>query len=168
MAEERDWEAERAAITASAARREALMVESFARVTGGALVPLDGMVAAALWNLPAPVVAHGTEADPVFFYGNRAALALFEFAAAEFVRLPSRLSAETAGREARAALMARVARDNFVSNYAGVRISATGQRFRIEGTTVWNLIDAGGVLRGQAAMFPRWTPLTGGSAPAAA
>jgi hypothetical protein len=159
MDEELDWEAERADIAASAAGREALIAQSFARITGSALAPPGGDVAAVLWNLPAAIVAHGTEADPVFFYGNRAALALFGFSAEEFARLPSRLSAEPAGRAARAKLMARVERDNFVAGYSGVRISKKGARFRIEGATVWNLIDGRGALCGQAAIFSNWTPL---------
>lgn len=159
MTPERDWNAERAIIAASAARREALIAESFARVTGGVLVPPGSDAGTALWALPAVVVAHGTEADPIFFYGNRAALDLFEMRADNFVRLPSRLSAEPAGREQRARLMQRVAADNFVSDYSGVRIAATGRRFRIEDATVWNLVAADGTIQGQAAVFENWTRL---------
>lgn len=159
MTGERDWNFERAIIAGSAAGREGLIAESFLRVTGRPLVPLEKQPATALWELPAAVVAHGTEADPVFFYGNRTALALFEMTAEAFVRLPSRLSAERGGREQRARLMERVTADNFVTGYSGVRVSATGKRFRIEDATVWNLLDAEGALRGQAAMFERWTPL---------
>lgn len=159
MGEERYWEAERRAIAASAAGREALIAESFSRVTGGMLAGSTDDPAPALWQLSAAVVAHGTEADPVFFYANRAALVLFGFPAVEFVRLPSRLSAEPGGREARAELMARVTADGFVSGYSGVRIAASGKRFRIAGATVWNLIDTAGTLRGQAATFSRWEPL---------
>lgn len=159
MAELHDWEAERAAIAASAAGRESLIVESFARVTGGVLAPSSGDPARALWSLPEAVVAHGTEADPVFFYGNRAALALFRLRAADFVRMPSRLSAEAGDRARRAELMARVARDNFVRGYSGVRVAGDGARFRIEDAIVWNLVDPRGAPRGQAATFGRWTPL---------
>lgn len=135
--------------------RIALIAESYARLTGRELAASNDEQ----WMLPAVVVAHGTEPDPVFFYGNRAALTLFEFPALEFIELPSRLSAEPLGREARAELMARVATDNFVSDYSGVRVSKRGMRFRIEGATVWSLLDADGTLHGQAATFPRWTPL---------
>jgi hypothetical protein len=159
MAEMRDWEAERATVAASAAGRERLIAESFARLTGAALVPDQGDPAAALWSLAAVVVAHGTEQDPVFFYGNRAALTLFEFPASQLVRLPSRLSAEAGDRATRAALMEQVARDNLISTYSGVRVSASGRRFRIERAIVWNLIEADGTLRGQAATFDEWTPL---------
>jgi hypothetical protein len=159
MAELHDWEAERAAIAASAAGRERLIAESFARVTGGTLVPPASDPAQALWALSEVVVAHGTEADPLFFYGNRSALALFESAAAAFVGMPSRLSAEPGDRAKRAVLMEQVARDDFVRGYSGVRVSASGARFRIEDAVVWNLVDADGALRGQAATFSRWTPL---------
>ena len=155
----RDWKAELAIIRASAAGREALIVDSFARVTGGALLPAGSDPIAALWNLPTVVVAHGTEADPLFFYGNRAALTLFEMRAEEFVRFPSRLSAEAPEREARAKLMERVKRANFVDNYSGVRVSATGKRFWIDAACVWNMLGEDGGVRGQAAAFAGWTPL---------
>ena len=71
-------------------------------------VPLQGggdVAAAALrealWNAPRAIVAHGTEDDPIFFYGNRLALQLFEMSFDEFTRLPSRLSAEPLAQEAR-------------------------------------------------------------------
>jgi hypothetical protein len=46
-----------------------------------------------------------------------------------------------------------------VDNYSGIRISASGRRFRIENATVWNLADAGGRIHGQAATFHHWTYL---------
>ena len=104
-------------------------------------------------------MAHGTGSDPVFFFGNRTALALFEMTAPDFTALPSRLSAEPDHRQARADLMARVARDGFIADYSGVRISAAGRRFRIESGFVWHLADGEGRLHGQAEAFDRWTYL---------
>lgn len=112
----------------------------------------------ALWNAAQAVVAHGTQADPIFFYGNRLALELFEMDFSAFTALPSRYSAEPLAREARAALLQRVARDGFIDDYAGIRISRSGRRFRIENATVWNLIDTEGVYLGQAATFSDWQP----------
>ncbi len=135
-----------------------LIAESFARLLRRPLVQgLD--VVEALWSAPGAIVAHGTEADPVFFFGNRTALRLFELSFEDFTRLPSRLSAEPLLREERAALLERVTRDGFIEDYAGVRISAKGARFRIERAVVWNLIDSAGMVRGQAAAFDRWTPI---------
>lgn len=139
--------------------RLALIAESFARLTGRPLVAAGNSVGEALWAAPAVIVAHGTEPDPLFFYGNRLALAVFEMDPAAFVQMPSRLSAEALLREERARLLERVARAGFIDDYAGVRISATGQRFRIEQAVVWNLVDAQGTCHGQAATFDRWTPL---------
>lgn len=146
----------RAIVESHAGDRIALIAASHLRLTGLELVAPDGDVAEALWNLPAIVLAHGTESDPLFFYGNRAALDLFEVAAEDFVRMPSRLSAEPVRREERARLFARVSQHGFVEDYAGIRISATGRRFRIERATVWNLADEAEAIHGQAATFDRW------------
>ena len=61
-----------------------LIAESYRRLTSLQLprAPADDLPTA-LWLAPAAIVAHGTEPDPVFFYGNRLALELFgmDFAA---------------------------------------------------------------------------------------
>ena len=139
-----------------------LLADSFLRLTGQPLVAIEPgeTLEAALWRAPRVIVAHGTEADPVFFYGNRLALELFEMDAAAFARLPSRFSAEPLAREERARLLERVSRDGYIDDYAGVRISATGRRFRIAQATVWNLVDAAGVRHGQAATFAAWQHLS--------
>ncbi|HRF30778.1 MAG TPA: MEKHLA domain-containing protein, partial [Azonexus sp.] len=116
-------------------------------------------LAEALWQAPRVIVAHGTEADPVFFYGNRLALHTFDMDFASFTRLPSRYSAEPLARKERARLLERVSRDGFIDDYAGVRISASGKRFRIERAVVWNLVDRAGGHHGQAATFSHWQPL---------
>ncbi|MDO8350342.1 MAG: MEKHLA domain-containing protein [Gallionella sp.] len=131
--------------------RLALIVESFQRLTGKPLIEVFD--AQALWNAPFAVVAHGTEADPVFFYGNRLALQLFGMSFSEFVHLPSRLSAEPMAQEARIKLLEEVAQRGFVDGYSGMRIAKNGARFMITDTTVWNLIDADGLCHGQAAIF---------------
>lgn len=134
-----------------------LIADSYRRRTGRSLVLAGDDLAAALWWAPRVVVAHGVEDDPVFFYGNRRALELFELDFAAFTRLPSRYSAEPLARSERARLLRRVDRDGFIDDYAGVRISSTGRRFRIEQATVWNLVDDAGRNQGQAATFDRWT-----------
>ena len=140
---------------AVAADRLALIAESFQRLTGQKLIDSDGD----LWTAPRAILAHGTEPDPVFFYGNALALSLFEMTPEQFAQLPSRLSAEPVHRDERARLLDRVTRDGYIDDYAGIRISATGRRFRIEQAVVWNVIDAEGTIHGQAATFDRWTML---------
>lgn len=107
---------------------------------------------AVLWEAEAPIVAHGVQADPLFFFANRAALEAFESTLGQFVGMPSRLSAEAPLREERQALLDRVSKQGFVDDYSGMRISAKGRRFRMSGI-VWNLIDGEGRLHGQAATF---------------
>ena len=58
--------------------RLALIADSYARLLGQPLVDAQGDLAEALWQAPRVIVAHGTEADPVFFYGNRLALHTFD------------------------------------------------------------------------------------------
>jgi hypothetical protein len=139
-----------------------VLLDSFARLLGRELIPRVGSIeeqAERLFHAPFVVVSHGTEADPVLNYGNAAALALWEMDFATLTRTPSRLTAEPVHRDERARLLERTRRDGYVDDYAGIRISSTGRRFRIEQAIVWNLVDAAGVHRGQAATFDRWTPL---------
>lgn len=135
------------------AARIALVGQSHARLLGRPLVPPGDDPFAALWAAPCVIVAHGTEPDPVFFFGNARALDAFEISLEHFVRLPSRLSAEAPNRSERADMLARVTRDGFIDDYRGMRISARGTRFMIERGIVWNLLDADGVRQGQAATF---------------
>jgi hypothetical protein len=135
------------------AARIALVAQSHARLLGRPLVESGEDPVAALWASPFAIVAHGTEDDPVFFFGNAAALAAFETDADAFTRMPSRLSAEAPLREERQALLDRVTAHGFIDDYAGIRISARGRRFRIGPAVVWNLVDAEGLRHGQAACF---------------
>lgn len=135
-----------------------LIVASYRRLTGRQLVLCSaaGDIAAlraALWDAPCAVVAHGTQADPIFFYGNRRALQLFEMCFDEFTRLPSRYSAEAVEQATRIALLERVTRLGFVDDYSGTRIAKSGKRFQIRNATVWNLLDEAGEYHGQAACF---------------
>jgi len=147
----------RIAMRASAGERLALIAESFERLAGRPLVELarNGLEQA-MWGAPRAIVAHGTEAEPLFFYGNRVALELFAMTAAEFIGLPSHRSAEPALREARAQMLAGLERSGIVNGYEGVRVAADGRRFAIAGAHVWNLVDGHGIRHGQAASFAEW------------
>ena len=139
-----------------------LLLASHLRLTGRRLWPSEALGAALareVFEAPFVLLSHGVEADPIFNYANRAALALFQYTWDEFIRIPSRESAEPANQAARAALMQKVTTQGYVDDYSGVRIAKSGARFRIERATVWNVVDAGGVYRGQAATFSEWTPL---------
>ena len=151
-------EAERL-MAASAGRRLVLIADSFARLAGRPLLAGAPVSAYALWTTPLAILAHGMQPDPLFFYANRRALELFEFTAEQLLETPSRLSAETPERAARARLLDEVRRRGIIEDYAGVRVSATGRRFLIERASVWNLIDEAGEVHGQAAAFDTWVRL---------
>lgn len=138
------------------------ILNSYRRLLGRELIERTASPAEdalALFNAPFVVVSHGTQADPILNYANRTALHLWEMDVETITQTPSRMTAEPMHRDERARLLARTARDGFVDDYQGVRISSTGRRFRIEQAIVWNLDDSEGNAAGQAATFSRWTPL---------
>jgi PAS domain S-box-containing protein len=140
-----------------------LLADSHRRLLGRPLVPEDIEPAeAATWlyeSAPFGVLAHDTAPDPVFVYGNRRAQTIFGYGWDELTALPSRLSAQAPQRDERQAFLDRVARDGFIDDYRGIRIARSGERFWIEGVTVWQLLDADGRCRGQAALIPTVKPL---------
>lgn len=130
----------------------ALLAGSFNRLVGRALA--ERTDATFLYGqAPFCLLAHDGAADPVFIYANRPAQACFGYEWDEFLRLPSRLSAEAPVREERQRLLTAVQARGFIEDYAGVRVKKSGQRFLIEQAVVWELVDEAGVRHGQAAMF---------------
>jgi hypothetical protein len=136
-----------------------ILTRSLRHWTGRELLPGNfspAEFADKIFHAPFILVSHGTEADPVLNYGNRAALALWEMSWEELTRTPSRLTAEAPNREERAKLLEAVTRRGFIDDYSGVRIAKSGRRFRIRRATVWNLLTTDGKPCGQAAMFDHW------------
>ena len=139
-----------------------LLCNSYRHWTGSELLipDIDPVEAVrALYEAPVAVVSHDTQSDPVFTYGNRLALQLFEMEWDEFTVLPSRLSTEPVNQKERYRLLAQVSTRGYSDNYSGIRISKGGRRFMIRDATVWNLIDGEGRYRGQAAVIRQWEPL---------
>lgn len=139
-----------------------LLLDSYRHWLGAELIPRVGdeiEQARALFEAAFVVVSHGTQADPILNYANRRALQLWEMDVETLLQTPSRMTAEPVHRDERARLLERTARDGYVDDYAGIRVSRTGKRFLIRRATVWNLIDARGKYAGQAATFSDWEPL---------
>ena len=113
-------------------------------------------LARAVFYAPFVVVSHDRSDDPIFTYGNRSALALWEMPWEEFTCLPSRKSTHDTQRSERARLLSEVRSKGFIDGYTGNRISRNGRRFVIENATVWDLIDETNHPCGQAAMFHHW------------
>lgn len=140
-----------------------LLLDSYRRWLGRDLISREGTAAdqsRRLFEAPFVVVSHGTEADPILNYANRAALQLWEYDLPTLLRTPSRQTAEPVHRDERARLLERTRRDGYVDDYQGIRISRTGRRFRIDRAVVWNLVAADGRLAGQAATFGDWIAVT--------
>jgi len=74
-----------------ALRHTRILARSYKHFTGREFLPMNrssGDLADRLFDAPCVVLSHGTEADPVLNYGNRAALTLWEMSWDEFTRLP--------------------------------------------------------------------------------
>ncbi len=138
-----------------------ILLNSYKKLLGRSLFAKTDVGIIELWNAPFAVVSHGTEKEPIFNFGNRIALELFELDFSEFITMASRKSAEKVNQAERARLLAEVSKNGFITNYSGVRMSATGKRFVIEDAVVWNLADEAGRYYGQAAMFEKWKYLQG-------
>jgi MEKHLA domain len=137
-------------------RQSQRLLYSFKYWLGHSLLDVTGTpieIAEALFEAPFVLVSHGMEPDPIFNYGNRKALALWELDWQQFTQMPSRKTAEALVQEARDRLLAETTIKGFVSNFSGVRISSTGKRFKIEDGIVWNLLNENNQRCGQAAVY---------------
>ncbi len=103
------------------------------------------------------VVSHGVEADPILNYGNQIALGLWELSWNQFIKTPSRLTAEPDDRAERERMLTQARAKGYFDGYRGVRISSTGRRFLVEQALIWNVIDPAGNPIGQAATFSQWS-----------
>jgi hypothetical protein len=138
------------------------LISSFQHWTGRSLIAQEflnqspAQQAQALFQANFVLVSHGTQADPIFNYGNQQALDLWEFDWETFTHLPSRHSVEPVAQEERDRLLAEARANGYISNYKGIRISRTGKRFWIEDVILWDVLTETGENCGQAAMFPHW------------
>lgn len=137
------------------------MVDSYQRVVRKRLVEVrddatDVQIAKALYELPAVVLSHDGADDPTFTFANLAGQKLFEYPWDKFLTLRSHQSAEAEHRTNRAEMLERAARDGYIADYCGIRISGSGKRFEIKNAIIWNVVDLGGNKVGQAAVFDQW------------
>lgn len=136
-----------------------ILADSYQQLLGKELVDsvnTPEQLAESLFHASFVLVSHGIQADPILNYGNKTALQLWSMSWEELITTPSRLTAERVNRETRAVMLEQAAKQGYISNYQGIRISSTGKRFLIEQTTIWNLTDELGQKCGQAAAFSNW------------
>lgn len=137
-----------------------LLLDSYRHWTGNDLIDRAADVkqqARTLFEASFVVVSHGVEPDPILNYGNQAALDLWELPWEQFIRTPSRLTAEADDRAERERMLECAKLNGYFNGYRGVRISSTGRRFLVEHALIWNLIDLAGHPIGQAATFSHWS-----------
>lgn len=141
-----------------------LLLYSFNQWTGKHLIsnhqspitnsPLE--TAILLFHADYVVVSHGLQADPILNYGNQKALDLWKMDWQTFTATPSRYTAEPMERNEREQLLAQAKSQGYISDYRGIRIASTGDRFYIDKAIIWNVVDTEGKLWGQAATFRDW------------
>jgi hypothetical protein len=139
-----------------------LILDNYRNFIADELIERKGSLeeqAKTLFFAPFAVASHGTEADPIYNYGNQVILDLWERSWDEMIKTPSRLSAEPNLREERQNSLDTTTNQGYLKNYQCVRISRNGQRYKIEDITVWNLQDERGNYCGQAATFSNWSML---------
>ncbi|MDJ0677466.1 MAG: MEKHLA domain-containing protein [Calothrix sp. MO_167.B42] len=112
-------------------------------------------LAQALFTAPFVVVSHGTQADPIFNYGNQKALDLWELDWEEFTQMPSRKTAQEVEQAERNRLLLDTQTKGF-SNFSGIRITSTGKRFYIEDGIIWNILDENNQYCGQGAVYSKY------------
>jgi MEKHLA domain len=134
------------------------LIRSFQHWTGQPLIAQNSpeRQARSLFEASFAVVSHGTQADPIFNYGNAQALHLWQLSWEKFTQMPSRLSAEPITQAERDHLLAEAKLKGYISDYRGIRISSTSQRFWIEDVILWNVFDENDQPSGQAATFSHW------------
>lgn len=135
------------------------LLRSFQHWTGKPLLSVAGSpeaIAQALFEAPFVVVSHGTQADPIFNYGNRVALELWHLDWPTFTQTPSRQTVQPDEEPDREQLLARARLHGFIDDYQGIRIAQNGQRFWIRNVVLWNVLDENNHRCGQAATFDRW------------
>ena len=140
------------------------MVNSYLHLVGQSLLANSSVITGLelvteMYSYPAVILSHDGAADPQFTFANLAAQQLFEYSWDEFLTLRSHQSAEPDQRSSRSEMLVRAARDGYIADYRGVRISASGKRFEIKNAIIWNVSDGQGNAVGQAAVFDQWEML---------
>jgi hypothetical protein len=136
------------------------LLDSYRHWIGSELIQRAGdakQQARTLFEAPFVVVSHSVELDPILNYGNQTALDLWELSWDQFIKTPSRFTAEPNDRSERERLLRQVKTNGCFDGYRGVRISSTGKRFLVEEAVVWTVIDSTRQPIGQAATFSRWS-----------
>ena len=99
------------------------------------------------------LVSHNEAEDPILNYGNQFALKLWEMSWDDFIKTPSRKTAEPDLRGKRWEMLSIVSKQGYFDNYEGIRISSSGKQNKKKNAVVWNVTNEHGEYLGQAAYF---------------
>jgi hypothetical protein len=134
-----------------------MMLKNLKRWTSYDLIQEYGFSADRLgeevFNADFYILSHNNAADPVFNYGNKSVLNLWEISWEELTIMYSRNAAKPVDRAERSSMLDRASKYNHISGYDGIRVSKTGREFKILDVTIWNLFLDNGDPYGQAAWF---------------
>jgi MEKHLA domain len=145
----------------SVIKQSLIIIKSYRHWTGKDLIDTSGTdqeIAERLFKAHFPVLSHTNVADPIFNYGNKIALELWELDWTEFTQLPSRKSAEPIEQTERDRIL-KTCKEKGICNWSGVRISSTGKRYLISNGLLWNLLDENQQFCGQSATYYPWENL---------
>lgn len=105
------------------------------------------------------LVSHRFMDVPRFVFGTEKAIQLWETSWKDFYMMPSKYSAEEDQREKREQMLKSANEKGYFDGYEGVRISAKGNRFKINNVLIFNVFEEGDKVIGQAALFYDTTPV---------
>lgn len=131
------------------------VLNSFEKLTGKTIINRTTPEADLLEieNAEFVLVSHNGAEDPILNYGNQFALKLWEMSWNDFIKTPSRKTAEPDLRVKRGEMLSIVSKQGYYENYEGVRISSSGKQFKIKNAVIWNVTNVNDVCIGQAAYF---------------
>ena len=131
------------------------VLNSFEKLTGKTIINRlnPEMDVLAIENGEFVLVSHNEAKDPILNYGNQFALKLWEMSWDDFIKTPSRKTAEPDLRSKRREMLSIVSKQGYFDNYQGIRISSSGKKFKIKNAVVWNVSNEHGEYLGQAAHF---------------
>ena len=131
------------------------VLNSFEKLTGKTIInrttPEADLIE--IENAEFVLVSHNGAEDPILNYGNQFALTLWEMSWNDFIKTPSRKTAEPDLRVKRGEMLSIVSKQGYFDNYEGVRISSSGKQFKIKNAVIWNVNNENGDCIGQAAYF---------------
>ena len=131
------------------------VLNSFEKLTGKTIINRSNpeMDFLEIENGEFVLVSHNGADDPVLNYGNQFALKLWEMNWDEFIKTPSRKTAEPDLRVQREKMLSIVSKQGYFDNYEGIRVSSSGKQFKIKNAVIWNVKNEQGECTGQAAYF---------------